>query len=246
MKSARAHSILIFSIATNGYDRHFADFLGKQATYARELGADYWVADAAPPWGISAHDSAWLKIPLLCAGLWRGYDWVIYLDADCEMRTLLSPLPVVAGAQEDVFVCHDFSQRINSGVMIVRNTAAARRLLCRIWLSAFLPARLLPVEDRNSYENGHVIHFMKSHPAVRIIDGRWNWTTHDDAQDSFIHHYGGWSARPSPSQSLSKWRVWRRKAAVFFTALRLPLHGLFYLRRLPRPHGGDQVTVGAR
>lgn len=226
-------SILVFSIATNGYERHFADFLRKQEEFSRAIGADYWVARGAPPWGISAHDSAWLKIPLLHAGLCRGYEWVIYLDADCEVRTRVSPLIAVAGHSEGIFACHDFSGRINSGVMIVRNVASARRLLRRVWLSAFLPAKLLPAQDRNSYENGHVIHFLKGHPAVRIIDERWNWTRGDNPIEAYVHHFGGWTARPVASPRRSRWP----KLSLLFTGFRLPLHLRYFRRDLPSPRG---------
>ena len=164
--TSAAGPVLLFSIATNGYEKHFAALLEKQRAFAAAIGAHYWVAQGRPPWGISAHDSAWMKIPLIVQALRRGYAWVLYLDADCEVLDCPSPVATFAGGRESIFVCRDFSGRINSAVIFVRNTPEAQRVFRRLWRSSFRPAGALPPEDRNLYENGHVIHYLKHEPAV--------------------------------------------------------------------------------
>lgn len=229
-------SILLFSIATNGYDRHFATLLEKQRAFAARIGADYWVARASPPWGISANDSAWLKIPFLAEGLARGYGWVLYLDADCEVFDCPSPQETFADAQESIFMCRDFSHRLNSAVIFARNTGAARRVFRRLWRSSFRPAAFLPPEDRNLYENGHVIHYLKNEPAVRVIDNRWNCSIYKEVEAPFIFHHGGTPIRAAaPVRKPSAWSQAKGRFASATTGLRLPWHARFYFRQMPRP-----------
>lgn len=232
-------SILLISIATNGYDRHFSKLLETQRAYAAKIGADYFLASTSPPWGISGPDSAWLKVPLLAAGLRRGYEWVLFLDADCEVRDCPSPAREFANEPRPVLMCHDFSGRLNSGVIFLRNRPAARRILRMLYWSSFVPAALHPVEDRNIYENGHVIHYLKNDPEVRVIDPRWNCQAERGLSDPFIFHYGGAPARAP--QRRSPWREAWKKFAALTTGFRLPLHAQYYLRSLPRPEASASL-----
>ncbi len=228
--------ILLFSIATNGYDRHFAALLDKQRDFACAIGADYWVARQAPPRGISAHDSSWLKIPLLVWGLRRGYEWVLYLDADCEVLACPSPATAFADEPAAVFVCNDFSARINAAVIFVRNSLATRKTLRRLWWSSFVPARMLPAEDRNLYENGHLIHYLKNDSSVRIMEGRWNCSIYKEVADFFIFHHGGTPVRAAAVRERpSRGHGVRKKLAAVTTGFRLLWHCHYYLRQLPRP-----------
>ena len=237
--TSAAGPVLLFSIATNGYEKHFAALLEKQRAFAAAIGAHYWVAQGRPPWGISAHDSVWMKIPLIVQALRRGYAWVLYLDADCEVLDCPSPVATFAGGRESIFVCRDFSGRINSAVIFVRNTPEAQRVFRRLWRSSFRPAGALPPEDRNLYENGHVIHYLKHEPAVRVIENRWNCSIFREVAEPFIFHHGGTPVRAAqPAPPRPRWSRLRGKIAAATTGFRLPWHAAFYFRQLPRPEGG--------
>ncbi len=237
-------SRLLFSIATNGYDRHFAGLLGGQRAFAERCGAEFWVARESPPWGISAHDSAWLKIAILAEALARGFEWVLYLDADCEVRACPSPVDTLAADPAAVFVCHDFSHRINAAVIFVRNGPEARRLFRRLRWSAFRPTATLPPADRNLYENGHVIHYLKGEPAVRILDNRWNCSIYGEVADPFIFHHGGTPIREARKPAaIPRWAQWRARLADATTGFRLALHQAHYARTLPAPRPGRGANV---
>jgi hypothetical protein len=232
--------VLVLSIATNGYDRHFEKYLRSQHRLAESMHASYCVVRGSPPWGISGHDSAWLKIPLLLRALSLGYEWVLFLDADCEVRKLRSPLEDASGAGGDVFMCHDFSRRINSGVVLLRNSGGARRLLRKLVISSLVPGFLLPKEDRNAYENGHVIHFWKHESGIKLLDDRWNWTMEEGEERAYIRHFGGWSARPQMPGEGRSFQKWRRRLSELFTAPKLILNGIYYARFVPRPDQASQ------
>ena len=227
--------ILIFSIATNGYDRHFERHLASQRCLADAMNATHWVVMGSPPWGISAHDSAWLKVPLLLRALSLGYRWVLFLDADCEVRVLKSPFDGLDDGEGAIYLCRDFSRRMNSGMILAHNSGAARRLLRKLMISSLVPGFLLPWEDRNAYENGHVIHFWKNEPQVRIMDSRWNWTTEEGEDGAFIRHYGGWTARPATSSGDGFFQKWRRRVNELLTGPRLIPNAIYYGRLVPRP-----------
>jgi hypothetical protein len=226
---------LIFSIATNGYDKHFAGCLQSQRRFAEKVGAQYWVATGAPPWKISAHQSAWLKIPLCLHALKLGYDEVCFLDSDCEVRIIDWPWSE-AKPLGDVRVAHDFSGRINAGVIFVRNTLKANQLLKKVLQSAWVPGWLLPMEDRNAYENGHVIHHWKNETGVQMMDPRLNWATEDGQENALIRHYGGWTARPASNTKALRFKLWRRRVIELFTAPMLRLNAFYYQKKIPKPY----------
>jgi hypothetical protein len=228
-------SILLFSIATNGYDRHFERHLASQRCLAEMMNATHWTVRGSPPWGITAHDSSWLKVPLLSRALSLGYRWVLFLDADCEVRVLKSPFDGLDDGEGAIYLCRDFSSRLNAGMMLVQNTGEARRLLRKLMLSSLVPGSLLPREDRNAYENGHVIRFWKNEPQVRIMDSRWNWTTEEGDGGAFIRHHGGWTARPATGSGDGFFGRWRRRVNELLTGPRLILNGTYYGRLVPRP-----------
>ncbi|KEP72305.1 hypothetical protein HR12_47155 [Microbacterium sp. SUBG005] len=76
---------LIFTIAQNGYATAFLPCIASQRAYAKRLDAQF-VAITKPARVSNTALSAWLKIPVMLHALEAGYDWVIYIDADCEVR----------------------------------------------------------------------------------------------------------------------------------------------------------------
>ena len=132
-------------------------------------------------------------------------------------------------------MCHDFSRRLNSAVIFARNTPDARRVFRRLCRSAFRPAAFLPPEDRNLYENGHVIHYLKHEPAVRVIDNRWNCSNYRDVTAPFIFHHGGTPIRDATTRPRNRWTALREKIVSATTGFRLGRHLRHYARHMPRP-----------
>ena len=111
----------IFSIATNGYDVEFRHCLDSQKKYAKRLGIPYYCLLGQPPWGISAHDSAWLKVFALDYLLRRHTSGVLYLDADCEITQNASDFRSldIEFCSKDIFMPLDATRQYNLVLFIV-------------------------------------------------------------------------------------------------------------------------------
>jgi hypothetical protein len=226
---------VVFSIATNGYEKHFAKCIQSQRDYCRRLNVPYCLIEGRPPWGINAHDSAWLKIPTLGNLANRVSGGVLYLDADCEV---LPDAPDFRDWDEtapakSVFACRDFSDRLNAAVVYCRSTNEGRRLLRHLSWSAFIPSFWLPRSDRNLYENGHFIWLLKASPHLEVMPQEWNSGLYRDRAKPFIIHYGGTEMRESKGEtplSLSA------RVHAAFVALRLPWHMAYFRSCLEIPN----------
>lgn len=176
--------VLAFAVGTNLYDRIFARCIASQREYAARCGYDYLLV-RRPYWS-NFLESAWLKIPLLLSALEAGYDWVVFLDADCLVRGHTPPVQTLEAPGKALYIGRGFSGNVNSGVMIVRNGADAREFFARVLAAA--PVR---VPETDLGENGHVIHFCHRFPAVvQVIERRWN-NNADLALDDYVRHYSG-------------------------------------------------------
>lgn len=220
-------NILLFTIATNGYDEIFADWLQTQEEYAQKHAYHYRAITKSPPKGISGANSAWLKIPLILSALNKGHEWVGFIDSDCKIQPHAPPLESVFIPGKSIYMCHDGTGRFNSGVIIVKNEPDAIRFFQQIYRWSDLPGHFLPKEDVNLYENGHVIHFGKTHPSVALLDPRWNNTIGEPIGEYIWHGRGRYSEKPR-SQS--------KTPGIMTAAMKRIAEGsrYFLLRRLVR------------
>lgn len=192
---------LIFTIAQNGYATAFLPCIASQRAYAKRLGAQF-VAITKPARVSNTALSAWLKIPVMLHALEAGYDWVVYIDADCEVKRDAPDFREdLAGQPGNVFMAEGRSGRINSGVMIARRSDESIGFYRQVLSSVTQP---VPEEDRASlkYENGNVIFVNRTRGGVDPLDVRWNNTNEPDLDD-FIRHYTG---RLRPLLKRSPWR----------------------------------------
>lgn len=213
----------VFSIATNGYDQAFSSCLHSQYLYCRQLNVPYFLIRGNPPWGISAHDSAWLKIFGLQFLLKHFHGGVLYLDADCEVLPRAPDFRSLDSlyTNKSIFAGVDFSSRLNAAVIYCRSTIPGRRLMSRLAWSVCVPAFFLPRADRNLYENGHFIWICKNDPSLHILPQPWNSGVYRDVDLPFIIHHGGTQMRLATGENPQG--VQRRFLAAF-TSLRIPLH----------------------
>lgn len=225
---------VVFSIATNGYEIHFRNCLETQRDYCRRLGVPHVLVAGAPPWGISAGDSAWLKIPMMGHLLRHAAKGVLYLDADCEIMPGAPDFRSLGGTSADksVFACHDFSNRINAAVIYARKTRSAVNAFRLLRWSAFLPVQCLPKEDRNLYENGHVIWFFKRRACFQLLPREWNHGIFDGKEGAYIFHHGGTAVRESGAAAPTKKTAWTQKVTEALVGFRLIPHMAYFKRHL--------------
>lgn len=198
------HNVFMFTIATNGYDEIFADWIKSQRDYACAHNYRYLAITQAPTNGISGTNSAWLKLAIIARALVKGYAWVVFVDADCLIRLHAPPVESVQVPQKSIYCALDFSNRINGGVILARNTEDSQRFFQKILRWSDLPTFFLPKTDQNLYENGHLIFFAKRNSAVCIIDQRWNNTTNQPIGEYIWHGGGRYEEKPrSKSKSLT-------------------------------------------
>jgi hypothetical protein len=181
---------LVFSVALEGFDRAFADCLQTQRAYCHRFGFRYTLVDRAPE-RLSRDEAAWLKTPLIRAALSAGYEWVAFLDADCEIRPHAPAFPDhlrMLSEAKCVFMAPGFSGRINSGVVFVRSDPESIRFFDTIL--ANVDTEVPDPADRVGWgENGHFIHYGKDDPAVYLLEHHsWNNNSRLDEQ-SYIQHY---------------------------------------------------------
>ena len=208
-------STLVFSIALGGYERLFGKCIRTHRAFCKNYGYKYILANRTP--GIlQPMEAAWLKIPLIILALENHWDWVMFIDADCEIRPFCPPIESVIKHNKSVYLVPGYSGRPNSGVIIVRQHPDALTFFRAILKNA---DRSVPEEDRALYENGHVIYYSKQNSTVEILNRRWN-NNAEFKQESFIQHYSGGPLR-SFYLSTPDARFWNLMLRIYRKGIRL-------------------------
>lgn len=188
------HDVLVFSIALEGYSGLFRSCIKTQQDYCARFNFDYVLIDKSPR-PLLPTEAAWLKLFLLRAALECDYKWIAFIDADCEVR-LHTPSFIQDLEQfnnsKSIFMAHGFSGRINSGVIMMKNSKKAFDYLEEVIQNGDSP---VSQEDQALYENGHMIHYGKNNPNVQIIESvKWNNNISLN-ENSYIQHYSGGKLR---------------------------------------------------
>lgn len=187
--------VLLFTIALNGYAELFSSCIETHREYCKKYGFACQVVRHAPS-SISAGNSAWLKIYLLREALKSHYNWVCFIDSDCEIRNHTPDFRIEMSKlshNASVYMAHGFSGRINSGVIFMKNTPKAMAYLNEVIKNKDNP---VPDEDRAPFENGHMIKYGKNNPDVEIISNKY-WNNNIEFNpESYIQHYSGGKLRP--------------------------------------------------
>ncbi len=185
--ASKSKSIL-FSIATNGYDLKYKDCIESHKNYADRLGVEWLLINK--PDGISPKDSAWIKIPTIKHFLRKDFQWVVFVDADCLIRDNAPDFRSLNKEGKYIYMANGFSGRLNSGVIIVKNSHSVKRLFTRLLLFSNIPNLLIPRRNRALFENGHFINFVTHWKGLEIISSRWNNTHKEDSDEYFSHKKG--------------------------------------------------------
>jgi len=179
---------LLYTVALNGYGTSYKAAIRSHEAYARRIGADY-VCVTKP----FVHDpaiAAWLKVPLLAAGLSAGRDWVGYIDADCVVRTKAPDFRTdVPAGTTNLYLAEGRSGRVNSGVIFAKNSPESRSYVARILDSMTEP---ISAEDRAGlkYENGNFIFIDRTVARADRLPLTWN-NTFDASLDDHVRHFTG-------------------------------------------------------
>jgi hypothetical protein len=179
---------LIFSMGFNYYDRIWARCIDTHRAYAERIGADYLFVGRAEPTPL-VMEAAWLKIPLLMSALAAGREWVLFVDADAAFSSRAPDFRIEAEEGKDVYMAAGVTGRVNSGVIMVRNTPSAFDLFLTILANA---GKKLPPEDVVGWgENGEVIHFSKNYSNLKYLPQSWNNNYDINLSDNIRHYSAG-------------------------------------------------------
>lgn len=178
-------SVLVFSIALNGYQWRYRDLLKTHRQYCLRHGYQY-VAVTRPVLSTLGLEVAWLKVKLILEALQAGYETVLFLDADTRVAADAPGLNVALNDQHLIYAAKGFSGRYNSGVLLIRNGSASIRFFEKMLAMAL--NKLPEADDVGWGENGHLIHLAKREPSCTELDPRWN-NNHRLYLNDFIRHY---------------------------------------------------------
>tara|TARA_R110001583_G_scaffold18141_3_gene72592 strand:- start:4967 stop:5698 length:732 start_codon:yes stop_codon:yes gene_type:complete len=175
---------LILSIALNGYQWMYNKELKSHQHYAQKYG---YVHQAVTRPFVSALgvECCWLKLTLMRTALLSGYDNVLFLDADTTVHPNCPALTQDFQEGKYVYMAKGYSNRFNSGVLIVRKHEKTID-----WLTRIIDARFNNLQKENDVgwgENGHVIEFSKGVPFIVELDQKWN-NTFDYHLEDYIRH----------------------------------------------------------
>lgn len=178
-------SFLIITLAMNGYQLFYRNFIKTHQVYARRIGAKH--VSVSRPWvSTLGVECCWLKLHLLKKALEAGYDDVLILDADTKVNTQTPDIRTKQRAGKYVYMAKGYSQRFNSGVLWVQNHKAALE-----FIDIVINSRLstVPLEDEVGWgENGHIIHHAKKTNIIGQLETCWNNTYNSKLVD-YIRHY---------------------------------------------------------
>lgn len=175
---------LILSIALNGYQWIYKKELDSHKRYANKNGYDYQ-AITRPYFSSLGVECCWLKLTLMRAALLAGYQHVMFIDADAMVKHNCPPVEILFIDNKHIYMAKGYSNRFNSGVLIVQNNTQVTD-----WLTRVIDSRMSNVANENSVgwgENGHIIELSQNCPFICEIDQKWN-NTYDHHMADFIHH----------------------------------------------------------
>ncbi|CAN5415410.1 hypothetical protein BH10PSE2_BH10PSE2_09880 [soil metagenome] len=180
---------IVFSMGFNGYQWKYARNIASHRKYCEKYGFDYVILEH-PGFTNLRRSSAWLKIIVIVALCQLARPWIFYLDTDVEVKDDAPDFRSLEKPGKDFYVSNGFSGRANSGVMIVKNTDAVRDLFSSMFVNATIR---VPGDDYVSGwgENGHVIHYSKTHPGTEVISNMWNNNIDPDMHDYLRHYSAG-------------------------------------------------------
>lgn len=187
---------LVFTVALNHYDLIWDQNVLSHRAYAARHGYTYTLVRR--PAATTVREAVWLKLALLQSALEAGWERILFVDVDCELKPSAPPVESALVPGKDVYFANGFSDRPNSGVILLRAGQGSRSFIQDV-----LAAADEEVPEQDWGENGHVIHFAAKSPAVEILDRRWNNNADPELADFIRHYSAGGPMRALYRMSLS-------------------------------------------
>jgi len=147
---------LVFSIAINGYHWKYKKNIDSHRAYAKRQGYRYVVVDR-PVISLLEMECAWLKVALMIEALRAGYQWVLFVDADAEIKADAPAVESLDEVGKCLYMARGYSRRINSGVLIAKQSEEASLFFRKVLENCNLS--LPKTDDVGWGENGHIIYF---------------------------------------------------------------------------------------
>lgn len=182
------NNTLVFSIALNGYQWRYRNHLRSHAQFAKKFNYHYQVV-TKPFFSKLGIECCWLKLTLMHNALLAGYKHVIFLDADAIVQENCPSISSILETGKDLYMVKGYSNRFNSGVMIVRNSRKVRYWLLKVINNR--ENRVKPDNDVGWGENSHIIEFSKGCSFIKELPQVWNNTYDINLADYIRHHNFG-------------------------------------------------------
>lgn len=177
-------SMLIFSVALNGYQWIYKKHLASQQAYADKIGAHYRVV-TKPFFSQSGVECCWYKLHLLKQAIQSGYKHILFLDADCFVQPDCPDIRENFTEAHSIYMARSYSGRFNSGVILVKGAESSLNFFDKVIASRH---NKLDKQDSVGWgENGHVIACAKNVDYIGELDIKWNNTSEILLSD-FIRH----------------------------------------------------------
>jgi len=214
-KNAKA-SMLIFSLALNGYELLYKSYLESHRAYASRLQCDY-VSVVKPHFSSLGVECCWLKIYLLQQALNAGYQHVLFLDADALVQPDAPDIRTEFNSQKSVYLARGYSGDYNSGVILVRNDNNAK-----LFIQSVIQHRFLDKKESVGWgENDSVIAVAENANYIETLSKRWN-NTADEGLNDYIRHINFGPLRTSKKRNVIHKFMSRFTRALWWGAKLLP------------------------
>ena len=189
-------SMLIFSLALNGYELLYKSYLDSHRAYASRLQCDY-VPVVKPHFSSLGVECCWLKIYLLQQALNVGYQHVLFLDADAFVQPHAPDIRIALNSDKSVYLARGYSGDYNSGVILVNNDTEAKLFLQNVIQHRFIDKK----ESVGWGENDSVIAVAENADYIETLSTRWN-NTADESLDDYIRHINFGPLRTSKKRNI--------------------------------------------
>lgn len=188
MPAVAPQKTLVFSIALNGYQWIYRNYLKSHREYARNQGYCYQAITRPIATSLGV-ECCWLKLTVMLSALEAGYERVMFVDADAYIHEITPTLDTADFNQCSILMAKGYSGRFNSGVIILRNSFRAKQ-----WLRNVIASRYSAIESANAVgwgENGHIIELSNDVSLVGELNIKWNNTYNKELQGYITHFSHG-------------------------------------------------------
>ena len=176
---------LVFTVAMNGYQWLYRDFIKSHKQYATRHGYRH-LKVSFPAYTLMGVECCWLKLSIIVEALQAGYQDVLFVDADAQISALAPPIQNVSQHGKYLYMAKGYSGHFNSGVIYAISNQGVIS-----WLRHIIERRNQEKIEGDIVgwgENGHVIHHARHCDFIGTLPLEWNNTQCPNTPD-YIRHY---------------------------------------------------------